>query len=211
MNDFKILVVDDNYEKVELIGKVTNDNFDCVIEYSNTTREALEKLQNTAYDLIIVDMNLPQIIGDTPSPRNGYEFIRNIFRNQKLKKPLYIIGATSHKDAYTENLEGLASYGVPLLLVDTSTSDLRDLVSQKISYYQVVKQNLTKVSNVVAASQDIQYPSKVTFGWLINNVDYKHWIVAVLLLFSVFTAGVKSSELSLVKEIFLASKNSNEN
>lgn len=201
MNTFRILVVDDNYSKVELVGQVIKDNLDCEIEYSNTTNEALKKIRDSAYDLVVVDMNLPQIIGDSPSLGNGTELIENIFRNNKVNKPFCVIGATSHSSAYQENIAKLSKFGIPLVLTDEKNNELKSLLSNKIAYYQQVKEKINETSKN-GENVEVCYPDKVTLNWLVKHVDWKHWVGALVFLVGAFSFGVKSSGTTLIKEIY---------
>ncbi len=202
MNKFRILVVDDNYSKVELVGQVINRTLDCEIDYSNTTNEALRKIRDKIYDIVVVDMNLPQMIGDAPSLSNGAELIEAIYRNNKINKPFCLIGATSHKDAYEKNYEKLIKYGIPLVMTAESNDNLKALLSNKIGYYQHVKESITANSNANNNPTDMSYPEKVTVAWLLKHVDWKHWIGAVTVLVAAFSLGVKASGTTFVKQMY---------
>jgi hypothetical protein len=50
--------------------------------------------------------------------------------------------------------------------------------------------------------EELQPPTKVTIGWLVTHVDWKHWVAAIVLLVSVFVAGAQSTKLTVVQEVF---------
>ncbi|WP_018984713.1 response regulator [Salinimonas chungwhensis] len=202
MSKFSILVVDDNYEKVELVGKVVNKILDCDIQTVNNTREALVKLRDSHYDLLIVDMNLPQSIGEPPSLGSGTELVVALFTNSRYKKPLSIIAVTSHVDAYQANKEHMQNYGVPFLLFSNDPENFSRLISNKIHYYQSVKEN-SRSRLVNMPLTDVNVPSeRVTLKWLYHNVDWKHWVAGLVLLGASFSLGVKLSSVSIIKEIY---------
>ena len=93
MNIFSILIIDDNYDKVKSVGEIANKLKNCEVDSVNNTREALIKLKNTQYDLLVVDMNLPESIGEEPSIKSGSTLIHTLFTNERLNKPLFIIAA----------------------------------------------------------------------------------------------------------------------
>lgn len=202
MSKFSILVVDDNYEKVELVGRVVNKTLDCDVQSVNNIREALVKLRDYHYDLLIVDMNLPQSIGEPPSLVSGTELVVALFTNSRYKKPLSIIAVTSHVDAYQANKEQMQNYGVPFLLSTDDPESFSRLISNKIYYYQSVKE-CSQLRLVNKPLIDVNVSSeKVTLKWLYHNVDWKHWVTGFFLLAASFSLGVKLSSVSIVKEIY---------
>ncbi|MCT8987649.1 response regulator [Shewanella phaeophyticola] len=200
MNIFSILIIDDNYDKVKSVGEIANKLKNCEVDSVNNTREALIKLKNTQYDLLVVDMNLPESIGEEPSIKSGSTLIHTLFTNERLNKPLFIIAATSHTDAFKENNEFLTTNGIPFVLTDNSTQDLPDLISKKIKYYHSLKEQIEIKFNE-NKSTSLNASEKVTLKWLFEHVDLKHWVAAISLLLASFGAGYQASKLTLVQEM----------
>ncbi len=57
-----------------------------------------------------------------------------------------------------------------------------------------------------APAKDLELPQKVTFSWLFKHVPVGLWLAAAALLLGAFAAGVRSSELSFIREIFALPK-----
>ena len=53
-----------------------------------------------------------------------------------------------------------------------------------------------------ASSGTLEVPPKVTLSWLFKHVPVGLWVAAGALFLAAFAAGVKSSEISLIREIF---------
>lgn len=53
-----------------------------------------------------------------------------------------------------------------------------------------------------ADTADLAIPTHVTLRWLFQHVPVRLWISAIALLCAVFVAGVQSSRLSLIREVF---------
>ncbi|PWF64017.1 hypothetical protein CBX96_07435 [Shewanella sp. BC20] len=196
MSQFSILIVDDNYEKVELVGRVANNSLDCRVECVSTIKDALLKLREDFFDLLIVDMNVPNLIGEPPKIDAGCDFICTLFSNDRLNKPYSILGVTSHIDAYDKNKVKLEEFGIPLILISESDT-LINIIKRKIAYYHSLKEKNTSDRYSSKISDE-----KVTMKWLINHVEVKHWIAAVSIIFIVFVSGIKASEFDFVKQIF---------
>lgn len=80
-----ILLVEDNILNQKLALKVLSD-FDCETEVAENGKVAVEKLKQRAYDLVLMDMQMPEM--------NGYEATA-IIRNE-LKNNVPIIAMTAH-------------------------------------------------------------------------------------------------------------------
>jgi len=76
---FRILIVDDNRELREILGEYLGGEGD-FIDGAGDGREALEKYRTDPYDLIITDLNMPELTGielikEVAKYENNTEFI----------------------------------------------------------------------------------------------------------------------------------------
>jgi DNA-binding NtrC family response regulator len=76
---FRILIVDDNIELREILAEYLKDEGDSV-EGADNGKEALAKFQKSPYDLIITDLNMPELTGidlikEIAKQETGTEFI----------------------------------------------------------------------------------------------------------------------------------------
>jgi DNA-binding response OmpR family regulator len=63
MSERRILIVEDNLDLVEIYSTfLKNDGY--IVETVNEGIQAIEKTQKTTFDLVILDINLPDIMGD---------------------------------------------------------------------------------------------------------------------------------------------------
>ncbi len=79
MNNIRkhILVVDDEQEVTEQIKHALSGNFDCVVDVAYNGKEALDKMEEGRYDILILDMLVPKL--------NGMEVCQAMIKDQKLK------------------------------------------------------------------------------------------------------------------------------
>ena len=90
----KILFIEDNLRLSELIKKnLETDKF--VVDVANTLEDAQNNLTSYDYDLIILDLNLPD--------GSGEDFLIKI-RKKKYKIPVIILTANSNFDVKIKNL-----------------------------------------------------------------------------------------------------------
>jgi two-component system OmpR family response regulator len=92
MNKFRILVVEDEPLVRDLLREsLTIGGYD--VETADDGLEALNKIQKTAFDLIVADINMPKL--------NGYELIQKL-RELNDETPILILSARS--ETYDKNL-----------------------------------------------------------------------------------------------------------
>jgi len=90
----KILFIEDNFRLSELIKKnLETDKF--IVDVANTLEDAQNNLASYNYDLIILDLNLPD--------GSGEDFLIKI-RKKKYKIPVIILTANSNFDVKIKNL-----------------------------------------------------------------------------------------------------------
>ena len=89
-NDFKILVVDDNRELREILEEYLRGEGDNV-EGANNGKEALEKYRDNYYDLIITDLNMPELA--------GMELIKTVQQENEITEFVIITGYASMDSA----------------------------------------------------------------------------------------------------------------
>jgi YesN/AraC family two-component response regulator len=63
MPEVKILVVDDEEDVRERIGNFLARRIDCVLEKAASGEEALKKLKNDNFDLVLLDIKMPGLSG----------------------------------------------------------------------------------------------------------------------------------------------------
>lgn len=104
----KILILDDNQNKRESLKTVILPLYpqgEIIIEEASCLVDGREKLQTKTYDMLILDMVLPEHReeqGLEMNRRGGVELLDEIYLNGSIKKPVQIIGLTEYEDEYSE-------------------------------------------------------------------------------------------------------------
>lgn len=86
----KILVVDDESNKLKAIMRVVKEIDGIELDSVDITlqlNEAKEKLLNHRYDLMILDLNMPEVLGSDPDKEAGINFIEEVIYVESYKKP----------------------------------------------------------------------------------------------------------------------------
>ena len=98
----RILFIDDNIERTQEIAswlgeyQIENDS-----EFAVTKDDALRKLSCNQYDLVIVDIVLPESIKTIGvSQSAGLDIVKEICFSRTVIRPLYLLGITSNQERY---------------------------------------------------------------------------------------------------------------
>jgi nucleoside phosphorylase len=90
----KVLIVDDKLSRYNsFFGKIGIE-YEESVECCTSVKEAIHKLEDTVYDLLVVDMMLPSTPWKGPEASGGAEVLEVISTNQ-VNRPKYIVGITA--------------------------------------------------------------------------------------------------------------------
>jgi len=130
----KTLIVDDQYEKVEIIGSILT-NLDCNnFEQATTSRDALIKMQTTTYDLLILDLQIPETLGEPVKQTGGKELLELIHLKENIKNPIHVIAITSHQESYDLCSEYFNQKGWTIVLGAEDKDYLKSIIESKMNH-----------------------------------------------------------------------------
>lgn len=96
--EITILVVDDQYEKIKLLSNIIS-SFDGVnFESKNCSHEALRYMRKNAVDILIIDMQIPESLGDDIDPMGGIKLLEYVTLSLPENRPKHILGITQYQD-----------------------------------------------------------------------------------------------------------------
>jgi nucleoside phosphorylase len=167
----KVLIVDDQYdEKITDIAAQLKSNSIKDIEHVMYTREAFDRMLDTEYDLILLDLHVRESLGDDISPDAGAALLELIFNDSAVKRPKKIVGITSHEDAYNDNTSIFKKYGVTLHLYEGQTNFINEILPNENQ-----QSNLNEVYDVaiITALRHIEFEALLKNGldWEELNLD----------------------------------------
>jgi len=130
----KILIVDDEYDKVLKVIALTKDSISADFEHVSNSREALTKLKTEQYDLIIIDLQIPEFLGEDINPHGGRDLLEYIDGHDDLLKPTHILGITSHKDSYDECQSSFYDKGWSLICGIDDEDLIKGIIKAKVNH-----------------------------------------------------------------------------
>lgn len=150
----KFLLVDDDPHSYELIRFFLKDK-DVEINYCPSGKEGLEKLNNEDYDLLLLDLEMPEV--------DGFSVLKTI-NNDKSFKGLPTLILTSHSDvAYVQKAINFAVDGY--LIKPPSKQNLLNKISKVLSSYktkQGASENPFIICEVRSKDNTLQLPLKMS-------------------------------------------------
>lgn len=101
-----ILIIDDKEQKIDnLRSVICSISEDINVEEAQTIVDAREKMRDYSYDLVILDMVIPELEGEEPSRTGGADYLTEIYENPDIKRPLQVIGLTEYEEEFTQQKE----------------------------------------------------------------------------------------------------------
>lgn len=128
----RALLVEDNYEKLNIIHKITKDYDNFSLKKVISVQSAIEELNQNAYDLIIIDIQIPDVDGGDINISGGVELLYQIENFSDIVVPKYIFGLTSNSSDATEHQSTFAKYGWFLFDLNHDISAWQAILINKI-------------------------------------------------------------------------------
>jgi len=144
----KILIVDDKQIKIRALKKVVEKHIRVEeIETATNIIAAKKNLVEYQFDLLVLDLSLPLRDGDDPKAENGIDFLNEIKRSNKFKRPVHIIGFSEYDEYiskfnldFNEDLWTLIKY-------DPTSDGWQKQIEQKIEHIKRVKEDQNQELN----------------------------------------------------------------
>ena len=90
-----VLIADDDSKKAGSLIKLLERFPEVTYDAASAVNSAKELLTKNQYDLLILDLCLPNRFGQDASATNGLDFLQAIETAQRIIKPFHIIGLTA--------------------------------------------------------------------------------------------------------------------
>ncbi|RYE59538.1 MAG: hypothetical protein EOP48_00545 [Sphingobacteriales bacterium] len=150
----KILITDDNLNKIANISKLIATIPEIKgYDVAHNVISAKKFLSQNHYDLLILDLSLPNREGEDPNAENGNDFLQDISRISRLIKPYHIVGLSEYdeyinafQDSFDQELWALLKY-------DPSSTGWEKLLKKKINYLIDSKRSL--LQNIDSFQYDV--------------------------------------------------------
>lgn len=142
----EILLVEDQPIKAEKIKQAlrANDQIEVEIIVAEGVVEARTELKSRRFDLMILDLHLPNRKGNEPEPNAGIALLESL--DNGLNLPLYIIGMTSYDEILKVADQKFKDSLWALIKYDGSSNVWERQIQSKIQYLSDLKKNTSFAS-----------------------------------------------------------------
>lgn len=113
----KTLIVDDQYEdKAKVIAGVLQRVGITDVDLVADSKSAIKLMSNNKYDLLILDLQIPEVLGEDAHSSGGTQLLEYVEVNRSIKRPTVVLGITSHADAFEASQDFFRKRGWSLIL-----------------------------------------------------------------------------------------------
>lgn len=133
----KILIVDDSQDKIREIMKTlleVDGIQESMIDYSRETNDALQRTKNTEYDLLVLDLNMPETILDENDENAGASFVDELLGVFVYNKPLEIVVLSAYDRVEKKFIEDKTHIGFKLLRYDETSLEWKTKLQAVVKY-----------------------------------------------------------------------------
>ncbi|SEJ60686.1 Nucleoside phosphorylase [Propionispira arboris] len=171
----RILLVDDETQKLKEIGKLLQSIEGISKEdivYAIDVSYAKKSLIKETFDLMILDLNMPDAVGEEPKDNAGCDFINEIIGVHRYKKPREIVILTAYED-----LKKQVPFNKAFLMLkyDESSLEWKEVLNDKVKYILAFEEkNKTYMCEcVIITAVDIEFQAvkKISSQWQVLYVD----------------------------------------
>lgn len=145
MMTLDILIIDDKEQKIDALRQVISPLLSedkVLIEEAHTIAEARDLMRDMSFDLVILDMVIPELAGQLPSHDAGADFLTEIYDNDDVQKPLQIIGLTEYEEEFDEQQAQFRDRLWYLLFYSASKQDWKKMLKTKVLQLHKMKRGL---------------------------------------------------------------------
>jgi len=142
-----VLVTEDNVHKSKALSIILNEYSEVQFDVASDINTAKSFLTVKQYDLLILDLCLPNRYGDDPRAENSLEFINTIERTRRIVKPFHIIGLTAFQNLRDEYLPAFEEHLWILVHYNANSNSWEKQIRRKIEYLVNSKQEIAQPQN----------------------------------------------------------------
>jgi len=133
----RILIVDDDGEKLRKITQELLNVPGVAIDSLKTVqnaRDAKECLASQQFDLLVLDLALPERVDTQPTSSGGADLLKEIIDRPQFKKPAHIIGLSAYEDIVSEATPSFERELWHIIHYDPRSVEWAEQLRRKVTY-----------------------------------------------------------------------------
>ncbi len=180
-----ILIVEDSSSKIAAIREILNEypEITSSVQIASDTNNARRLLDEKKFDLLILDLVLPNDFGDEATPINGIDFLNEISLDPNKKRPYHIIGISGYADFVEQYSTDFKKHLWYLIEYQESEEEWKDILRNKIEYLISSKNEINSetlnafdfdIAIITAIQKELDKVLRLNCNWKekkVNNDD----------------------------------------
>lgn len=170
----RILIVDDEYFKPQAISALALKlDGEIIIHHATTAQDARLKLRAEQYDLLLIDIDLPEAMGASPTPLGGMSLFDIFVLDPIAKIPLDIIFITEKEDSIDLYSYEATKRGTSLCKFDNQNDTWKLFITGKLNLMLNRRKkdlNDTPVADIAIITAlghpELDAVLKLPYGWV---------------------------------------------
>lgn len=186
MNGVRIILIDDQVDKAAAIVSPLKNRYGDAVEIVHVSNavDARKRMRECRFDIALIDVNLPESIGDLPSPESGFALLDLLKVDIKTILPDEIIFVTAREELEKEAISKATARGASLHFYREDENGWIEVLAGRVGY--IIDRNLRhRTPNadvaIIAAlsSPELDAVLKLDFGWVPHMVagDPTHYYI----------------------------------
>lgn len=165
----KILIVDDTHTKVELVARaIAETGIDAPMTHETNSVSARRRLRDEEFDLLLIDLQLPDMPGAAPNPRGGLDFFDLLLQDNQVLLPVEVLFITSEDDLIEHGRSEVERRGSALCAISTASSSWLEVLSGQIRLAAKRAERKLKPFDfaiITALGSELEAVLKLDYGW----------------------------------------------
>lgn len=133
----KVLIIEDTDKKARSLKEHVRA-CGCEVKVVSGTREAEASMIADQYEMVLLDLYIPEEFGDDASPENAYNLLKRLSKNRRINKPLSIFGITQYSDVEDYDFKFKEYLGESLIKYEDNSETWKAQVRGKIEYLKLL-------------------------------------------------------------------------
>jgi nucleoside phosphorylase/CheY-like chemotaxis protein len=171
VKSISILIVEDNQDKRRrIVEAIEAANIAVTCDVAETVIDAKRFVSNKQYDLLILDLSLPNYPGEVELEDAGANFLREVQDYELYIAPKYVIGVTAFSELSTKYEESFARRFWQVLQSDPASASWSQQISSFVQHLsrmfsQDQQQSVVDVVVMTALSDEYEKVLDLPFNW----------------------------------------------
>lgn len=167
----KILIVDDTHRKVEIVSQALRAlqlTFPLNIEHETNAQSARKRLRQEDFDLLLIDLQLPDVLGVAPSQLGGVNFFDALLLDTKVNLPAEIMFITSEGGLAQIGEADAHRRGCPFCVVSEQSVQWQQILAGKIRLTACRVRSRAEyydIAVITALRSELDAVLRLPYGW----------------------------------------------